>query len=73
MSQSRDPRKDPQRGDVIRVRPGWDRHVKWVGTGTGAVVFDSILDGELFFHCRSSLAQWRRAVLPESEVLHVAE
>jgi hypothetical protein len=67
----RDPFKDPRPGDVVRIKPAWERHVR--EANKSFVTFDACVNGYWENNCVLTLSGWRRSMLPESEVLHVAE
>jgi hypothetical protein len=67
----RDPRKDPRPGDVVRIKPEWERHVMEVSKEH--VLFCAYINGIWHNNFVVDIEMWRRGFIPESEVVHVAE
>lgn len=59
MSSSRNPLVDPQPGDVIELKAGWERTV--VQRVDASVVFDVLFYGETINSVESDVASWQEA------------
>lgn len=71
MQSSRNPLVDPQPGDVIELRPGWERTVK--RRVDDSVVFDALYDGDRSEFERP-VESWKRASdLPTARVIRRGE